>query len=791
MDVLDVGHVRGVCFRSEPAAGVPVTIGRPREEYNDSCFRALHLSYGHLGTHEGKCHGITSCCLLSFGRLWLGRAVLVTRPHVSKPCLVFCCLPTNDLYVALAHNRDVEWPRYEDPTQAIAAAPAGAGVLILADGYPSRTTALDEALFAAAAKKGLRLYVEFPSHLPRVQVGKPRATEWERAVIASEVFGPSLARLRILGIHDCHFVPVEATRAHIVVARVAGFDTAVYGLPQTSHPILFEPEGGHVLVATTKLSQFATARYAPTDAWAPIWRWILDWLQPGEPIDDPRWTPKVRPTFGQDERLSAGHERAALRRGIEWFFNARMLMHPSWVRTYDETARQWPERIGPMPARDLPAGDGSLGVLEGFNSAIAFDGTQRVRWWRRNDCNGETAGAMALAGAILDDEKYTRSAANIGDFLYTKSILSQDKRADPNDPAYGLIGWNDVTRYHGNLDGYGVYYADDNARSMLGMMAAASVLQTNRWDDRLACCLVANLRLAGQLGFQPDRVDEGPLEKNGWQHYFASRTISLSPHYQAYLWACHLWAYRQGGEGLFLDRAKTAIRMTMEAYPDRWRWTNGIQQERARMLLPLAWLVRVEDTAEHRGWLRSMTAELLAGQDACGAIREELGPPGKGGFAPPASNEAYGTNEASLIQANGDPVTDLLYTTNFAFLGLHEAASATGDSLYRDAEDKLAGFLCRIQIRSETHPELDGAWFRAFDYRRWEYWASSADAGWGAWSVETGWTQAWITSVLAMRQMKTSLWDITAGSGIRESIAEHRRAMLPDDVVRNAERRAQ
>ena len=41
----------------------------------------------------------------------------------------------------------------------------------------------------------------------------------------------------------------------------------------------------------------------------------------------------------------------------------------------------------------------------------------------------------------------------------------------------------------------------------------------------------------------------------------------------------------------------------MTAYPNEWRWNNGIQQERTRMLIPLAWLVRVEDSPEHRDWL--------------------------------------------------------------------------------------------------------------------------------------------------------------------------------------------
>jgi hypothetical protein len=183
-------------------------------------------------------------------------------------------------------------------------------------------------------------------------------------------------------------------------------------------------------------------------------------------------------------------------------------------------------------------------------------------------------------------------------------------------------------------------------------------------------------------------------------------------------------------------------------------------------------LVRVEDTPQHRAWLDRIASDLLASQDECGAIREELGKSGFGNYAPPASNEAYGTAEAPLIQENGDPLCDLLYTTNFAFLGLHEAAAATGDAKYREASDKLAKFLCRIQIRSETHPELDGAWFRAFDYNRWEYWASNADLGWGAWSIESGWTCGWINAVLAMRQMNTSLWELTRNSAIERHFEE-------------------
>ena len=200
------------------------------------------------------------------------------------------------------------------------------------------------------------------------------------------------------------------------------------------------------------------------------------------------------------------------------------------------------------------------------------------------------------------------------------------------------------------------------------------------------------------------------------------------------------------------------------------------------MLLPLAWLVRLDDTDEHRRWLRLIADKLLSAQDTCGAIREELGTVGSGAYGPPRSNEDYGTSEATLLQRNGEPICDLLYTTNFAFAGLHEAAAATGDAAYGHATDRLADFLVRIQIRSHDQSELDGGWFRAFDYGRWDYWGSNADLGWGAWCIESGWTQGWIISVLAMRELGTSYWELTEGSGVSAHADELIAEMMPEDA---------
>ena len=244
------------------------------------------------------------------------------------------------------------------------------------------------------------------------------------------------------------------------------------------------------------------------------------------------------------------------------------------------------------------------------------------------------------------------------------------------------------------------------------------------------------------------------------------------------MWACYLWLYRQTGWQPLYDMAERGISLTMKAYPDGWGWTNGIQQEKARMLLPLAWLYRVSPTDEHRQWLDTMAREFLKNQVECGAVREELGDASKGMFGRLKTNAEYGTAESPLIFDNGDPIADMLYTCNFAFFGLNEAAHATGDAEFAGAAGRLSDFLTRIQVRSDKVRNVDGAWFRAFNYRNWDYWASDADSGWGSLSTLTGWIQSWIVTTQALMELNTSYWNLTAGSSVGPAETDIFKSML-------------
>ena len=196
---------------------------------------------------------------------------------------VLSCAPNNDLYQVLTANQH-PCSRYDTPAQAIENAAPNTGVLILADAYPQKRTQLPDELLAQARQKNLRLYIEYPQSLPHLEFADPRyikcgtyGSVLERTVVASDFFGPALPKMRILVINDCTVLPVQAPSPHLVLARVVGYDHAALGLPADTTPVLFEHPQGDILVATTKLSHFVKARYAPTVAW-----------EPGEAVADSR-----------------------------------------------------------------------------------------------------------------------------------------------------------------------------------------------------------------------------------------------------------------------------------------------------------------------------------------------------------------------------------------------------------------------------------------------------------------------------------------------------------------------
>lgn len=638
----------------------------------------------------------------------------------------------------------------ESVSKTLEIAKPGSAVILTSDNYPDKPQNLTESDLNTIKEKELRVFAEFvtlPGQNPEIN-----EISVERVVVTKPL-GDSLKPMDLLTINRAAYLKTEAADPLMVIARVAGFDTAVFGLEDTPFSPLVYKHGDNLWISTSKLTDFSRLRLMPESKWQSFWEYALSDLT-GKKVSFKEWPALIAPAYSENAKLPKDARKQAVQKGIEWFFNGHFLIHQdwkeSWIMKYigDGTMP-----VGPELPEDAPNGDGSLGVLEGHCSAIYKDGRQAYRYWIRDDIQGESSMAFAIAGELLDNQEYKAIAERLSDYSFKE--FQDGPRSDPNSPTYGLLGWAYTHKW--------VYYGDDNARSILGSILAGKVLGTDKWKKNLDAAIEANFNTTGKNGFRGPRLHEQDIQANGLEYYQKGELINPHPHFESWLWACYLWQYANTGDKKYLETAEKGISLTMAAYPYGWSWTNGIQQERARMVLPLAWLYRVDPTEEHKAWIDRITADIAKNQVECGAIREELGDPSKGSFGAERCNDDYGRNEAPLIFRNGDPVADMLYTSNFAVFALNEAACATGDSKIRKMADDLGEFLVRIQARSEKRKNVDGAWFRAFNYRNWDYWASNADAGWGAQSTLTGWIQSWIITTLALMEKGTSYWDITLG----------------------------
>lgn len=664
----------------------------------------------------------------------------------------------NDL-IALLHDSGFEIVSEPNVMALLEQAPDEATVLLLNPNYPDSVTRLTPDVLSLIDGKRLRVYAEYAS--PDDTIPLPRKIEFERVVVIDSL-SPDLLPMNLLSINRGWFIPQAVSNPLMVVARVAGFETAAYGLEGTpAHPLVYRPSD-NLWVTTSKLSDFSRLRFTPAHRWKSFWETLISDLT-GSEVTFASWPTLITPSYGRDDVLPDSARLASVRKGVQWFFNGHFLVDSTWKAEWlDHYQGDGLMPVGPALPDSVADGDGSLGILEGHCSAIYGDGTQSYRYWMRDDVQGEASMTFAIAGKLLGNDNYMDISRRLVDYSFDE--FRDGPRNDPKSPSYGLLGWAQTHKH--------VYYGDDNARSILGMIVAADLLGDSKWDDKIVEAILGNFRTTGRFGFRGERLEDQDIQKNGLDFYRNRDLVSPHPHFESWMWACYLWLYRQTGYQPLLDMAESGIARTIEAYPDKWRWTNGLQQEKARMILPLAWLYRVSPTDQHRQWLDTMVDEVLKSQVECGAIREQLGDPANGLFGRVPSNEAYGTNESPLIFDNGDPIADMLYTCNFAFFGLNEAARATDDPKIINATQQLSDFLTRIQASSDSIRNVDGAWFRAFNYKNWDYWASDADAGWGALSTLTGWIQSWIVSTQALMEMNTSYWELTDDSSIGKSQSE-------------------
>jgi hypothetical protein len=314
------------------------------------------------------------------------------------PRLALACAANNDVYCALGGAK-AGVARFDTAGHAVEAAPAGGGVLIMADGYPATFTPIPADVLDRAAAKKLRLYVEYPESFPGVEFGATRSAKWERGVVAaSGGLGEALPLMRILALHEAQFRPATAKDPLLVLARVAGFDKAVYGLPEEQFPVLFEAQPG-VFVATTKLSDFVRSRYAPAAAWVDVWQAVLRKLDPAGAPHKLVAEPTIRPAYAKEAVLPEDAERVASARFAGWILNSHLLNPAERNEEFRKLQASGHTLIDP-PAKDASAGDGSLGIGEGYMANILPGGGQKRQIAVRADCQAESAAVLAIDATL-------------------------------------------------------------------------------------------------------------------------------------------------------------------------------------------------------------------------------------------------------------------------------------------------------------------------------------------------------------------------------------------------------
>lgn len=651
--------------------------------------------------------------------------------------VLLCCKKSNDIYkIIVSLGISV---KTGTPEELAKLADENNGILLLSDSYPAASLELNDKLLSIAEEKKIRIFAEFPKSIARETLPEAVCAEKDRLFItkSGEIIGKSTAGT-ILTAHSFYYQPVTAEDSYVSAGKVAGYDTLPFGIPEKRSDVLYKynPE---TVIFGTGISNAVTARYAPYEAWRSLIGGIVSWVTHGRISENSVfWTPVLRPVYGKNDLTPAALLPDCFSAAADWF--ERECFYCLDEKRY---------------------------AIEGWQSVIDVKGNQLIRISERADCMAESAMVMMLSYGETGQLQRKKLAEDV----FFRSILDKEYfNSEDSGSIYGLINWFRNAK---------IFYGDDNARILLAFLTARNSGLDDRFDEKILRCVIGNLRTSYADGIRKGSLKESDLNiEDSWKRYFTAKsTFPPSPHYHSYIIACYLWVYMLTGEKFLLEFSENTMKTFMDTFYSGWKWTNSLTAELARIIFPLAFLVRAHDTPEHREWLRKSADELLSHITPCGALQDTLGDMKMGSYPPPSLNEDYGKSEASLIQRNGDPATDLLYALNWAFIGLHEASFVLPDKDIAEAADKMAEFLCRIQLTGENS-RFRGCWMRSFDYEKWEYYGSSADAGWGAWCVETGWTNAWIAAGIYLRSKNKPFYNESASESFRNLLPGIMKEML-------------
>ena len=457
--------------------------------------------------------------------------------------------------------------------------------------------------------------------------------------------------------------------------------------------------GDNVLATAFVLRNFNKARFAPRRVWQVLISYIARWLTGNSPA----FWPESVVQYGTKEDISVPEifekcRREAIERGITW-----------------------------MNGFLIDQGRG--GIMEGTRHDIDPDGNQSILTGVRTDCVGECSGAYKMYAYLYGKKEYARLGEAMDDLVYGPMVVH-------GGACDGMMRWC--------TSGWGVCYQDDVARAILPGLYDSLFMKNDRRMAEICNVLDFLVRTTARDGLRVWRTDKYELTEQAMEALPEEEHGMASAHYNAYYLAALLLAARATGENRYLEMARRGLTSLMARYPDTVR-EQSETEEMCRLILPLAVLYKATGEEEHREMLYRVARDLQKVRHPFGGYMEW-----DSGYKAACSRES--TGECSLLTENGDPIADLLYSSNWLPIGFAFAYDATGDQWFHTLWHDSVAFCLRTQIISEN-PLTNGSWCRAFDMEMQEAYAAPHDVGWACYGSESGWTNAEILMGIMMPEI--------------------------------------
>ena len=335
-------------------------------------------------------------------------------------------------------------------------------------------------------------------------------------------------------------------------------------------------------------------------------------------------------------------------------------------------------------------------IIRSFPAWKQFDGYCVIEP-RRPDCNFETALLFLLAGKVLRDAGATKVGENLLFYLYRRSGMVF--------PENSVWNWSNISK------------------------------TPSRWFDDNGWCGVLQLRIAAlrpdldaEYGMTEQALRLARLLAEGVHRSLdTDREIChgtwpdpegfwlgepRQPHWGSVALLAGTAALRLGPDPLLSSRLR-------EYYEFLERRIDALNaSELCYALLGAAYASHVIKDGCYAGLTAAFAAALLKRID------------------PESGNLPAEHCEAPA----GAHLVDLIYTANWALLGLQAAAETTGDQAIAEAYRKLLALVVSIQDQSE-HPAFRGCWRGMYDLRAGNWGGGDCYEG-GQNSIYSGWTNA-------------------------------------------------